>query len=159
MKPQHPTKRSELGAVADAIEVMAAVSGDPVVIPRDAGSLVVMIVAVMLGIVIWFGAFIVSVVIVGVFGLTHGPYVWLGNAIALAGIVGGLVAAAIVMFRIVRRSRSLLALSGSGDEPDHGGEASTPVAAKVSRPAISPTELRDLDARLAERKDDDSSRT
>ena len=155
MKPKHRTTRSELGAVADAIDVIAVASGNPGLSPRGWGSLVVMMVVAMVGVVIWFGAFIVSVVIVGVFGLSHGPYVWIGNAIALAGSVGGLGAAAVVMFRIVRRNRRLVALSGFGDEPDD--DAATPVVAEVSRSGISPISLLDLDARLAERKDDASS--
>ena len=68
-------------------------------------------------------------------------------------------AAAIVMFRIVRRHHRVVALSGFGDEPDDEGDASIPVATEVSRRTISPAELRDLDARVAERKDDDSPRT
>jgi hypothetical protein len=160
VKPTHRTMRSRLQAAGNAIEVISAVAGEtPPVRPSEWGSLIVLMVVAMLGVGIWFGAFIVSGVIIAVFGLGQGPYASLGNAVALAGFFGGLAAAAIVMFRIIRRHRRLVALSGFGDEPDDEGDASTPVATEVSRRGISPTELRDLDARLAERKDDDSSRT
>jgi uncharacterized membrane protein YbhN (UPF0104 family) len=134
-------------------------SDNPGLSPRGWGSVIVMMAIAMVGVVIWFGTFILSGVIVAVFGLSQGPYSSLGNAVALAGFFGGLAGAAIVMFRIIRRHRRLVALSGFDDEPDDDGEASASVATVVSRPAISPNKLRDVDARLVEappaREDDD----
>ena len=155
MKPE----RSGLRAIADVLDVAAAAAGHPEASPRSLGSVIVMMGIAMVGVGIWFGIFILSGVIVAVFGLGQGPYASLGGAVAMAGFFGGLAAAAIVMFRIIRRNRGLVALSGFGDEPDDDGDASTPVATETGRRAISPKELRDLDARLAEGKDDDSSRT
>jgi uncharacterized membrane protein YbhN (UPF0104 family) len=159
VKPKHRTTRSGLKAAGNAIEVLSVVAGETAVRPGEWGSLIVLMGVAMVGVGIWFGTFIVSGVIIAVFGLGQGPYASLGNAVALAGFFGGLAAAAIVMFRIIRRHRRLVALSGFGDEPDDEGDASTAVAIEVSRRGISPTELRDLDARLAENKDDDSPRT
>jgi hypothetical protein len=159
VKPDRPT-RSELRAILNAIDIIAVASDNPGLSPRGWGSVIVMMAIAMVGVVIWFGTFILSGVIVAVFGLSQGPYSSLGGAVALAGFFGGLAAASIVMFRIIRRRRKLVALSGFDDEPNDDGDPSASVAAVVSRPAISPNTLRDLDARHAEappaREDDDS---
>jgi uncharacterized membrane protein YbhN (UPF0104 family) len=159
VKPRNRTTRSGLRAIGNAIDVMAVASGHPEASPQSWGSVIVMMAIAMVGVAIWFGTFILSGVIVVVFGLGQGPYSSLGGAVALAGFFGGLAAAAIVMFRIIRRHRRLVAISGFGGEPGDEGDPSTPVATEVSRRAISSAELRDLDARLAKRKDGDSSRT
>ena len=157
MKPPDRPKRSQLRAVADVLDVAAAAAGHPEASPRQWGSVIVMMIVAMVGVVVWFGAFILSGVIIAVFGLGHGPYASLGGAIALAGFVGGLAAAGIVMLRIIRRHRRLVALSGFGNERDD--DATTPVVTEATRHGISPTELRDLDARLVERTDQDPART
>jgi hypothetical protein len=138
---------------------MAVASGHPEASPRRWASWIVMMAIAMVGVFTWLGTFIVAGLIVVAFGLGQGPNTWLGGAVGFAGFFGGLAAAAIVMFRIIRRHHRLVALSGFGDEPDDDVDASNPVATEVSRRSSSPAELRDHDARLAERTDDDSSRT
>ena len=152
MKPKRPTKRSQLGAAADAIDVIAVASGNPGLSPRGWGSMIVMMAIAMVGVAIWFGTFILSAIIVGVFGLGQGPYTSLGGAVALAGFFGGLAAAAIVMIRVVRRHRRLVALKGFADDPDDSGsQAPSPIVAVMaaSRREISASRLRELDANLA----------
>ena len=154
MKPKHPTKRSQLGAAADAIDVIAVASGNPGLSPRGWGSMIVMMAIAMVGVAIWFGTFILSAIIVGVFGLGQGPYTSLGGAVALAGFFGGLAAAAIVMIRIVRRHRRLVALAGFADDPDDSGSrAPSPIVAAMaaSRRDIAASRLGALDANLASR--------
>jgi hypothetical protein len=86
-------------------------------------------------------------------GLDHEPNKWLGTVLILLGFVGGVVATALALRWVYRRSRRFLAMAYAEDEPAAAPGAPSPIV--PARPA-SRSQLRELDSRHApDRKRDD----
>ena len=152
MPPKEPSARAMMKALSTMLRVADFFGAGTST--GGLGSTIVMMGLAIVGVVILFGALAAASLIVVVFGLDHGPYSWLGGPIVLAGFVGGLGAAGILMLRIIRRHRRLVALAGFADEPDDSASrAPSPIVAAMaaSRRDIAASRLRALDANLASR--------
>jgi hypothetical protein len=156
VEPKPRSARSRVRAVADAVDLLALVTGlvtgEGAPSIRGLGSAVVILPIALVGVGTWFGVIAVAGLVIVAFGLGDGPYAGLGGAVAVAGFLGGIAAAAIVMTRIVRRHRKLVAapLFGDDDPPIDSEVHSKSDAAPIARsPATSGFRPRELDARLA----------
>jgi len=143
----------------DLVDLGALLFGGEVVgAGRHISTLVVLLVGAGLGFGVWLAVIVLAGLVVFIFGLDHGPHLWLGSVVLSLGFFGGLVAAGIVLLRLVRRNRSLVDFTSFAEEPKpRREEQPSPIAAAAApRPATSPETLRALDARLSRRDDSES---
>jgi hypothetical protein len=152
VEPKRRTARTALKALGTVVDVVGLASGQPAMSQGGLGSVLVMMALGLLGFVVFVCVFVAAGLVIVLFGLDHGPYVWLGSVVAWAGFVGGLGVAAIVMLRLLRRHRRLVGLAGFGDRDSTRGDGAGPssiVAARARTAALDPYRLRELDAHLA----------
>lgn len=87
---------------------------------RWAGRRVITGVVLLAGLLIMAAALFVPLVLAGllitVFELTVEPYKWLGTILIIVAFVFGVVAAPLILLRVIRRGRKVIALTGSGDD-------------------------------------------
>jgi hypothetical protein len=152
MGPKNTRKDSRWGLVWDLVDLGALLFGGEVVgAGRHISTYVVLFVGAGLGLVVLIAVMVLAGLVVFIFGLDHGPYLWLGSVVLSLGFFGGLVAAGIVLLRLVRRNRGFVAFTSFAEEPQPADEGQPPViaAAAAPRAATSPEMLRALDARLS----------
>lgn len=143
-RPRIPRLRTLLAAV----DVVDLIAGSNI---RYAGSVIVMVAVALLGVAVLFAILGLTGVVLVVFGLTAGPYAWLGSAVLWAGVILGFGGAGILMFKIIRKRSELTVLAGFR-EPDAQEDGALPAVtpAVFAPPALTTMErMRALDARLA----------
>ncbi len=111
-------------------------------------------IVILVGFVIGSAAFLAPLFVVALaipaLGLDHEPNKWLGTVLIVVGFVGGVVATALALRWVTRRSRPFLAMAYPEDEPA-AASAAAPGAPPPIVPArpISRSQLRELDSRHA----------
>ena len=139
--------RSRLGPLLAALDVVDLLAGSNL---RHAGSVIVMIVVALIGFAVLFVVLGLTSVILVVFGLTSGPFAWLGSAILLTGVIGGFSAATIVMWKIIRRRPAMTVVAGFGEPDDVPDDGPAVTPSPVMPPApMTADRMRALDSRLA----------
>ena len=139
--------RSRLGPLLAALDVVDLLAGSNL---RHAGSVIVMMVVALIGFAVLFAVLGLTSVILVVFGLTSGPFAWLGSAILLTGVIGGFSAATIVMWKIIRRRPAMTVVAGFGEPDDVPDDGPAVTPSPVMPPApMTADRMRALDSRLA----------
>jgi hypothetical protein len=143
-RPPSSRLRTLLAAV-DVVDLVAGVN------LRHAGAVIVMMAVALVGVAFLFAVLALTGVVLVVFGLTTGPFAWLGSAVLLAGVIVGFGGSAILMFRIIRRRSALTVLTGFR-EPDDGAVDDAPARPSpvvAPRGLMTTERMRALDARHA----------
>ena len=107
---------------------------------------IVLLVGFAVGVAAFVAPLVVIALAVPALGLDHEPNKWLGSVFIVAGIVGGVVATAIALRWVHRRTRRFLAWADSTIEPAMAPGAPSPI---VPPGPTSPSRLRELDSRHA----------
>jgi hypothetical protein len=139
---------SRLRTLLAALDVVDLIAGSEL---RHAGAVIAMMAVALIGVAFLFAVLAVTGVVLVVFGLTSGPFAWLGSAVLLAGVVVGFGGSALLMFRIIRRRSGLTVLAGFREpdgiaDDDETGPASPIVA---PRQRLTSERMRAIDGRHA----------
>jgi hypothetical protein len=141
-------RSSRLRTLLAALDVVDLIAGVDL---RHAGAVVVMLAVALVGVAFLFAVLALTGVVLVVFGLTTGPFAWLGSAVLMAGVIVGFGGAAILMFRIIRRRSALTVLAGFREPDDRAvdGPPSWPSPIVAPRGLVTTERMRAIDARHA----------
>lgn len=132
------------GPVGVVLELILGLLGP--VIP-----VLVMMAIALIGFAFLFAVLGLTGVALAVFGLTQGPFKWLGTAVLWTGVIVGFGGAAIVMWKIIRRRPALTRIAGFSEPDDPPGSELPGGASPIvpSRDQMTVERIRALDSRLS----------
>jgi len=142
--PASGTSRDSHGVVGVVFRSLLGLLGP--VIP-----VIVMMAIALIGFAVLFAVLGVTGVVLMVFGLTQGPFKWLGNAVLWTGVIVGFGGAGIVMWKIIRRRPALTTLAGFSEPDDPPGTElpASPSPIVPPRDPMTAERMRALDSRLS----------